>query len=247
MFRKNHRLTFVLLILALGALVLSACSGSAGAAGLTEEGSSNPRSIAVNGSGKITLTPDLAYISIGVHTENANAEEAVSGNTTQANAVVEALKQFGLEEKDIQTSNFSVYPRQDWGPDGQKVIGITYIVDNTVRVTVRDLSEIGGVLDAVVKAGANNIGGIQFDVADREAAYQQALKAAVENATARAEVAATAAGVSLGDVHSIQTSFGGGPVPVAFEAASFKAAGDVPVSPGQMEITADVSMSFDIQ
>jgi uncharacterized protein YggE len=150
-------------------------------------------------------------------------------------------------EQDIQTSNFSIFPRQDYGPEGQ-IVGITYVVDNTVAVTVRDLGSIGAVLDAAIQAGANSISGIRFDVEDREAAQQQAMVAAVENARERAEVLAGAANVELGAVMSIQSYMGGG-TPIPFEAnmVMADAAMGVPVSPGEMQITVDVSVIYEIQ
>lgn len=242
---------FVLLSGLLVLATLSACSAGAPVAlAQTEEPLPEAplRTISVSGSGKVTLTPDIATISIGVHTENIDATEAVAANTSQAQAVMQALEAAGVAEKDIQTSNFSIYPRQEWDNEG-KVTGITYVVDNTVLVTVRDLDAIGGLLEAVVEAGSNQIGGIQFDVSNREAAYKQALSAAVEDARAKADVLAQAAGVEVGDVQMISSSTSGGPIVMekAFAVEAAMAVGEVPVSPGEMEVSAEVSIVYLIQ
>jgi uncharacterized protein len=206
------------------------------------------RTISVNGTGKVVLTPDLATIHIGVHTENTDAQEAVASNTSQAQEVMDALLGFGIAEADIQTTNFSIYPRQEYNNEGQ-VTGITYVVDNTVVVTVRNLDEIGEILDGVVQAGANAINGIQFTVADPTEAYNAALAAGVENARARAEVLASAAGVELGEVQTISSYIGGGVVPVYrdFSMAAEMAAAEVPIAAGQTEISVEVNMVYTIR
>jgi len=206
-----------------------------------------PRTLSVNGSGVINLEPDIAYIRIGVQTEGENAQEAVASNNQQSQLLLNALTQAGVAEDDIKTTNFSIYPREERDNEGQTT-GINYVVNNTVSVTVRDMDQIGLVLDSAVQAGANNISGIQFDVEDREAAQQQAMTAAVENARARAEVLAEAAGVVLGDVLSIQTYLGGG-MPIPLERGVVMAdavAQEVPISPGQMQVTVDVSVIYEI-
>lgn len=206
------------------------------------------RTISVNGSGTISLDPDMATINIGVHTENSDAQQAVADNNAQAQEVMDVLKNFGIAERDISTSNFSIYPRQDYDNEG-KITSITYVVDNSVQVKVRDLSTIGGVLDAAVSAGANSINGIQFGVEDSSAAYNDALEAAVVNARGRAEVLAQAAGVELGEVQSISSSVSGGPIPIYQDVrmSAEAAAAEVPISPGQTQITVDVSMVYAIQ
>lgn len=206
------------------------------------------RTISVNGNGTISLEPDIAYLNIGIHTEGENAKETVASNNQQSQKLFTTLTQAGIAEKDIRTSYFNIHPRQNFDSEG-KIKEITYVVDNTVAVTVRDLTNIGTVLDAAVQAGANSISGIRFDVEDREAAQQQALVAAVENARGRAEVLASAANVTLGDVISIQ-SYLGGSTPIPFERGlvmADAASMEVPISPGEMQINADVSVVYEIQ
>jgi uncharacterized protein YggE len=231
------------------AVLLSACGTAALAQTPEADDDDAPlRTLSVAGSGKTYLTPDIAYISIGVHTENADAAEAIASNTAQSQKVAQALRSFGIDASDIQTNNFSVYPRQDYDQNG-KPTDLVFVVDNTVYVTVRDVDQVGDVIDAAVQAGANTISGIQFDVEDKSEAMSQAREAAMADARRQAEELASAAGVTLGPVQTI-SSYNSYPIPymdraggVAMEAA----AASVPISPGQMTITVDVNVTYEIQ
>lgn len=244
---KITLLTSILLI----AVVLSGCAGAAYAQSETPaETTPAPvtRTISVNGTGKAFLTPDIAYITIGVHTEAAEATEAVASNNAQAQKVIDTLKSMGISEKDIQTSNFSIFPQPQYDSEGKPTGEVRYSVDNQVNVTVRDLDKIGDVLDAAVKAGANQIYGITFDVADKSAALSAARTAAVDDANAKAAELAAASGVQVGPVQTISeyTSY---PAPVYAERGAMMAdsAASVPISAGQMAITVDVSIVYAIE
>lgn len=238
--------------------LLSACAGVAAAQPMlpalqtatAETPATTPRTISVGGSGIAYLTPDIAYINVGVHTENKDASQAVTENNTRSNQVSDAIKELGVDEKDIQTTNFSIYPQQGYDSDGKPTGEITYIVDNSVFVTIRDLDLIGDLLNASVAAGANTINSIRFDVADQTAALSTARAAAMENARLVAEELASAAGVSLGDVQSITTYSSEMPTPVYAEGrggAGAMMADSVPISPGQMSITVQVNVVYLIQ
>jgi uncharacterized protein len=168
--------TLQLTILAILVLVLSACAPTQ-----ATPASETLRTLSVSGSARVTAAPDLAYVSVGVHTENAEAAQAVEDNNQQAQAIADALKALGVEEKDIQTMGFNIYPQDEWGPEGERT-GTRYLVDNTVYVTVRDVTRIGEILQTVVEAGANYIYGIQFDIDDKTALIAEARKQAVDNA-----------------------------------------------------------------
>lgn len=238
---KKTILIIITVLIAAG--LLSAC----GALGITPtDNSAQPivRSLNVTGNGKVTLTPDIVYINIGVHTEGANVGEALASNTAQSQKVADGLKQFGVDPKDIQTTAFNVYPQQQYGPQGE-MLDIKYMVDNSVYVTVRDLNQLGAILDSVVKSGANNINGIQFDVADRSAAMSQARTLAMQNALAQAVELSKAAGATLGEVQSINVSSYSQP----YMATSLKGepaggSSTVPVSAGQITLMVDVNVTY---
>jgi hypothetical protein len=224
-------------------LALSACQAAVGA----RDYGAAPHTISVSGQGQVYLTPDMATIFIGVHSQNENVTVALQENNAKAQAIADALKNMGVDPKDIQTSNFNVYPQQQYGPNGETT-DLIYAVDNTVNVTVRDLTKMGQLLDTVVSSGANNINGISFDVKDREKALSQARELAIKNARQQAEEVATAAGVTLGNVYSINIYTSGNPTPIYDAKGGMAAAqSSVPVSAGQMLITVDVNMQFEIQ
>ncbi len=237
----RNKFIFLTAILVLGSL-LTACGPST----VSIQPQPVQRTITVTGTGMVTLTPDIAYIYIGVQTQNASAAQAVSDNNTQAQAIITAIKGFGVDDKDVKTTNFSINPQQQTDNTG-KLTGTLYIVQNTVYVTVRDLTKLGDLLDATVKAGANNINSIEFDVADKTAALSQARQAAVDNAKAQADQLTKATGVQLGDVQTISYSDSTPPVPMAFASANNLAASSVPVSAGSMQISTTVTIVYAIK
>lgn len=227
------------------ALILSAC----GPATINQAAAPVNRNLNVNGTGIAYLTPDIAYINIGVHTEGPTASEAVDTNKTQTNAVLAALKKAGVEDKDLRTTNFSIYPSQQYGPDGS-VTGTTYMVDNTVYVTVRNLDGLGALLDDTIAAGANSINSIQFDASDKTAAVTEARTKAVKDAEVQAQQLAEAAGVTLGGIQTI-SSYDNSPYPVADGkgggGGAMAASAPVSIQPGQLTITVSVSAVYGIQ
>jgi uncharacterized protein len=220
--------------------LLASCMPS----GTTEVSSEPVRSMNVNGTGTVTLVPDIAMINIGVHTEADEVTDALEENTAQANDIADALQTLGVETKDIQTSNFNVYPSDRYDPMTGQIESSYFVVENTVTVIVRDLDSLGEVLTAVVNAGANNIYGINFSVEDREAAIAEARQLAIENAKNKARTIADEAGVELGDLMNINIY--GGSVPVAYYDAKGGAYSEsaVPVSAGTLTITMECSLTY---
>jgi hypothetical protein len=236
---------FIIGTLLVGAVLLSAC-------GLMEAQGVSPTSeryIRVSGSGEVAVVPDIAYINIGVHSEAEDVSSALEANNTQATKLTEALQAEGIEAKDIQTTNFNVYPQTRYDNMGQPV-GTSYVVDNTVYITVRDLTKLGKLLDSAISAGANNIYGISFDIADKETVLAQARELAIKDAEAKAKSVATVAGVTLGQILSIDVStptytqpyygygMGGG-------AEGLKTS--VPVSAGQIVVTYTATLNYAIE
>jgi uncharacterized protein YggE len=242
---RKQSLIFSVVLLA--ALVLSAC----GPASVSYNGAPPARTLNVNGVGQVSLTPDIAYIYIGVHTEAPTADQAVLENNTQTATVIQALKDAGIEAKDIRTSNFAIWPMDKYDPlTGTPTGEKSYSVDNTVYVTVRDLAELGTILDDVIAAGANTINSIQFDVDDKTEALKQAREAAVKNAREQAEELAGYAGVDLGAIQNISfydsipmpilDAYGKGGGGVAAEAS-------VPIQPGEMTLQVTVNITYEIK
>jgi uncharacterized protein YggE len=245
------KIYFLIGVVLLAAL-LTSCAGAAYAQSTTptsESVATVTRTLNVSGSGIAYLSPDIAYVNIGVHTEGKNAAEAVAANNSQADKVVNAIKKLGVKDKDIQTTNFSISPQPVYDDQGKPTGEIDYSVDNVVRVTVRDLSQIGDLLDAVVAAGANSINGIQFDVVDRTQALSDARQAAMQAAQAKAQELAKAAGVTLGEIQTIIEYSGNYPTPM-YSASSGPLAAEAaaaPISPGQMTVTVEVNVVYEIK
>ena len=225
-------------------LLLSGCGSSMIASAIQNP----PRSLNVSGTGTVTIKPDIAYINIGVHTEMTTASEATTQNNTDSDAVIKAIKAAGVKDDDIQTTNFNIYQRDLNDPTTGAKTGSVYVVDNTVSVTVRDLTQLGSVLDASVKAGANNVNSIQFDLADRTKAISEARAKAVKAARTQADELAAAAGVTLVNIQTITTSENTpGPIFYAKSAGFAAADASVPISSGTMDISVTVALTYEIK
>lgn len=192
-----------LIVFVLAGLLLANCSSGGGAAVMPNYGSGTAAGLSVNGHGEVVLPPDVAYVTIGVHTEATDVSNAVQDNANQVAAVMASLSEAGVALEDMQTSNFSVYTTDKYDPLTGLTNGKNYSVDNTVNVTARDLAGLGGLLDRAISAGANSIWGVTFDLENKDTATAQARDMAVQDAIAEAQALATTAGVSLGDIVSI--------------------------------------------
>lgn len=207
--------------------------------------------ITVVGQGSVTIRPDIARVSVGVETSGAAVSEAVAENETRMQELLGALEEAGIEEKDIQTMNYSIqldrYPESMMGIESSTgEPQPLYRVSNMVNVTIRDLESVGDVLDAVVEAGANNIWGITFAVDDPSEALDDARADAIEDAQARAGALAELSGVGLGPVMSVSEVVGGTSMPMAISVERAAAAGGS-ISPGELEIGYQVQVTYFIE
>lgn len=236
------------------ALVLSATALTGHlAAAKAQEGTpvtgTTPSTVQVSGQGTVNMTPDTASISIGVEAVKPTLAEAQAEATQKMTAVINTIKAAGIDEKDIQTTNYSVNVIQDNSSSSDSTPATIkgFDVSNTVNVTVRDLKKVGSLLDSVVAQGANNIYGISFYVNDPSAAASQARTQAVQDAQKKAGEYAAALGMTVGRVVSVtETS---SPAPVAREMASAapSAAASVPVQAGSLQISVNVNITFELQ
>jgi len=213
--------------------------------------------LSVTGMGRIQAKPDVATVSVGLQTTANTAQEAMAQNSAQMEKVIAAIKGQGITDDDIRTTGVNLVPvyeqRRDPSTQPPRVVG--YRATNQVRVEVKDLSKVGAVLDAAVTAGANLAGGVSFSIRDVQAVSDQALRQAVADAQRKAQTIATAAGVKLGAVTSIFTDYINVPTPDAYYgrggagdfAVEALAAVPAPIEPGQLTITAQVRVVYDIQ
>ena len=203
----------------------------------------DPHTIAMTGHGEVRAVPDTALIQAGVTSTAPTAAAALAANNSRMTAVVAALKKLGVPDRSIQTSSFSVSPQYTNGDNNNPRRLTGYQVSNEVAVRLDDVSRAGGVLDALIAAGANQMNGISFEVASPEPLLDQARTSAVADARRRAETYAKAAGVSLGPILSISE---GGAEPPPRPMYRMAMAAGVPVSPGEQAIAADVTMVWEI-
>lgn len=245
---ENRLLSTVLALTSLIAvLVLAAVSLFRPAQTATAEtGVANMPQIVVIGTGEVKVEPDIASIMIGVETTAPTTQEALAQNSAQAQAIIDQIRQLGIEERDIQTTGINIYPAYDY--ERRSITG--YNVSNTVNVTVRNIGQAGSLIDRVVQVGANHIYGISFTVSDPERVLAQAREAAIANARARAEQMARASGTSLGRVLFITENEGASPFPILPVMARASAAVDSvapPVQPGQKTYSASVQVTFELR
>ena len=208
----------------------------------------------VTGYGSVRVPPDMASIVIGVEAQRPTLAEAQAEATTQATAIIDALKSAGVAEQDLRTTDFSVRivrERQRGDDETQRGEIKGFRVSDAVEVTVRELAKLGRILDDAVAAGANDVRRIAFSLADTAPAAAQARGRAMDDARAKAEALATAAGVTLGRVLSISETSSLAPTPVAFETAADGVSGEVaraevPIAIGTDEVAVEVSVVYEL-
>lgn len=234
-----------LYLTALSLLALTACNS--GAPTYITSSQLPTASIQVSATGKVNMAPDMATVSAGVVTQGQTAREAMFGNATKMTRAFEELEAAGIEKKHITTSQLSLQPRYNrQNRQAPKIDG--YDARNTVSAKTYDLDNVGAMLDALVKAGVNNINGVQFSIKDSKSARNKAREDAIREAKAKAEAMAAAAGVKLGKLKSLSESGGNfRPESMAYAARSMDIASvSTPISAGEQQINITVNMTYDI-
>ena len=206
----------------------------------------------VTGQGSIALAPDLAVVNVGVETRAQTVTVARDQAATAMAAIVDAVKTYGLTDTDIQTRSFNIFPRYDFIDRSQVFVG--YTVSNSAAIKIRDLDEVGPIIDAVANAGgdATRINGISFTVEDTGPFMNNLRAAAVQDAGAKAQHFADLTGVALGNLIYIAELGGRGPVvsqDFGVRALSIEAAAAPPtsISGGELELSLSVQAVYDIQ
>lgn len=216
---------------------------------------SDKGTIDIQGVGIVTAAPDMAYVTSGVVSESKTAREALSANTSAMSELLGVLTAAGIEDRDIQTSGFSVQPQYVYPhktnssgyADPPKIAG--YRVTNNVSIRVRDLAILGSVLDQAVSVGANTISGISFGLDDTSTLLTEARKQAMADAIEKAGTYAKAADVDLGRILNISENGGFSPQPNVRMARMDMAAesAPVPVQAGELSYTINVSVRWELE
>lgn len=201
--------------------------------------------IIVVGEGSVETAPDMATISLGVTTEAEDAAEAMSANSEATASVLDRVKAAGVAPRDVQTSGLSLSP--NWARDESNgtnsIVG--FIASNQVTVRVRDLEALGGILDDVVRNGANTFNGLTFGLQDPDPVLDEARKDAVAEALRKAKLYAEAAGVTLGPIAELSEITSQSPQPMYARGGAMMEA-SVPVEEGEVSIAAEVTVEFEI-
>lgn len=212
------------------------------------------RLISVSGTVTKTASPELAYITLSIETLDKSASKSQSDNAVQANQVMTALENAGIAAEDIETSSYNVREDFEWNESMRKSVSVGYKTTNTIRVKVRDLGQVGNVIDTVVNAGANNISNVSFGLTKESEAElrTKALKDASENARVKAQSIASGLGIGVGQVYSASESSQYATPSYAKNYAMEDSGGAVqsaptPITPGDIEFSATVSVQFEIQ
>ena len=241
----------------LGSVMLSACSSPVNQTVMPEvikvqNVDSMDNRISLVSSETVEVVPDMAKLQVTIRTENSDAMVCQQENTKKLNQLLEYLKGEGYEDESIETSGFSLNPRYDWSNNTQQLVG--YDMRTTVTVNDIPMEEIGAMLTAVVENGANEIDSVSYFSSQYDQAYNQALAKAIELSKGKGEALASASGMKLGKVLKIQeqsdTQYGryvsANVAATKNLAMATESAMAMDVMPGEMQITAQITVEFEL-
>ncbi len=249
-FDLSNRLYYLILAIGVGLLIYIAVS--IGFWFFNDNSQIN--TFSVTGEGKTYVKPDVAIATLGVTTDGKESADVVKENNEKMNAVIKAVKNLGIEDKDVQTSMYSLYPKYNYTKDrGSYLDG--YTLNQQITVKIRDFDKISGVLDVATQNGANEVGNLQITVDDQETYKAEARQKAIDAAKEKAKEMAAESGIKLGKIVSISESYGGynDMYPMSYSAKydSATGMGGASVAPqietGQEEITATVYLTYKIK
>lgn len=248
---SDNKLYLIIVILSIAVIVMAAGLMNKGNLGVPTASSlyitnaPGQKLLSVSGSASTFVVPDTASISLGVLTQAPSARETSDKNAVSMNAVISALKNQGLTDKEIRTSVFSIQPVYSYPKDGGAPTITGYSASNNVVVTTRMVGNVSDILDKSVAAGANQVNGISFIVSEekQKQIHDDLLAGAVMDARGKADKLAGSLGVKITGVSSTSINEGGIPQPVAL-GINEKAA---PIQPGQTEVSLSVQVTYIIE
>ena len=234
-----NKRVLVLAVFVVGALLLAGCTTRV----VTTEGAAPLYTVTAGGTGRTVAAPDMAEMYFGATVQSEDAKTALAQANDIAEEITAAVKQAGVATEDIQTANVSVYPEQS--SEGERVVITGYRANIQVRAKVREIDAIGDVIGAASDAGANEIGGPTFTLSDDSDIRNEAIELAIADARKRAEVMAKAADKNLGEIISVSEAGVSAPVYFGAERAALDSA--VAIEPGQLDISANVTVVFELK
>ena len=205
--------------------------------------------VSFNGEGKVLAKPNIAVISLSIVTEAVTSKIAQDDNSKKSKAVTDFLKSQNIEEKDIKTTGYNIYPQYRY-PQYDKPEIRGYQVNQTLEVKVRDLDKVSGILDGVVSAGVNQVNSLSFEIDDPESLKADARKKAIDDAKKKADELEDQLGVNLGKIVNFSESIGGVPVPIYYDKAiglGGMGGGGPSVPVGENEMVINVTITYQIR
>lgn len=218
---------------------------------INEKARETENTITISEKGTVYVKPDLAITAASVVTEKTTVEAAMAENTAKMNAVIEAMKEEGIEEKDLKTAAFSIYPRYEWQektqfyPAGRRVLA-GYEVRQSLEIKIRDMEKIGQIIERAAGAGANQLSDLQFTVDDQDKVKKEAREQAIEKAKSKAKELASQLGVSLIRISNF-SEYGASPIYYGLERAVAEESAAPQIEVGENKIEVTVSITYDIK
>jgi hypothetical protein len=245
---KVTRKSLSIVVLIALALTIAGCSAVPGTP-VSDASSNVAGTITVTGFGKARANPDRASVSVGVNVADEDITRAVEESNETIARITEAVKGLGVEEADIQTTNFSIWAEEQWDSEtGQRKEEKLYRIDSTIQINVNDVEKVGELLEVSIASGANNVYGLSFGIQDPSSLAADARVGALDDARQRAEQIAQELGVTLGEVQSAVEVSGASVMPF-FETAGIGmggGGGEPPISEGSMTVTLSMEVTFKI-
>ena len=205
--------------------------------------------VSFNGEGKVLAKPDVAVVDFSIVTEAATSKAAQDANSEKSQKVVDFLKKQKVEDKDIKTVGYNIYPKYSYPRNGvPKITG--YRVEQTIEVKVRDLDNVSSVLDGIVTAGANQVNNLNFEIDEPEKLKAEARAKAIADAKKKADELKGQIGIKLGKIVNFSEGISGYPEPVYYERAMSSGGvggGGPSVPSGENEITVNITITYQIK
>ena len=208
-----------------------------------------PNTFTINGEGKVSGQPTLAQVSLGLYSEGMDVPKVQEANATKVNAIIAAMKQLGISGDDLQTANYSIQPKYQYTDGNQIIVG--YTVSQSVNVKVRDLTKVGAVVSKAGELGANQVNGVTFTIDEPSDLEQQARAEAIDDARKKADELARAMGVTIVRIVTFSETSGTPTPPPMYAFRDAAGAAPAPVAPdiqpGSLDVTSNVSVTFEIR
>lgn len=205
--------------------------------------------VSFSGEGKIVAKPDIAKINLTILTQAATSKAAQDDNSRKSKTVADYLKKQNIDDKDIKTTGYNIYPQYKYSQYGGNPQITGYQVNQTMEIKVRDLGKVSDILDGVVAAGANQVNGMSFEIDNPEALKAEARQKAIDDAKKKANELKSQVGISLGHIVNFSENTGGYPIPIyAMGRGGGDGMGGGPSVPtGENEIMVSVTITYQIK